>query len=369
MRQEGAVLIIAASGRALAASARRGGFVPLVADWFADQDMTALAESHVHLADGLSRGMQADALDGALEMLAAGRLPCGVVCGTGFEDRPALLAAIAARWRLLGNGADVVAQVKDPLGFAALCRTAEIAHPDTAEAVGDGEGWLVKRRGGSGGAHVGPADEQTSSRTYAQRRVDGAAVSALFLADGRDAMVLGFSAQWAAPAPGRPFRYGGAVQPAALAPELRDELTDAVRRLVTLVPLRGLNSADFLVDGPRFWLLEINPRPGATLDLFEPEDGSLFAAHLDACAGRLRAPPAPADARAATIVYATHDIVAVPALDWPAWTTDRPHAGTAIPAGAPLCTVHAAAATASDARRLVDERHAAILSLAQRRAA
>ena len=33
--------------------------------------------------------------------------------------------------------------------------------------------------------------------------------------------------------------------------------------------LRGLNSADFLIEGDNAWLIEINPRPGATLDLFD----------------------------------------------------------------------------------------------------
>lgn len=363
------VLIVAASGRALAASARRGGLVPLVADWFADEDMTVLAESYVHLADGLARGMRADALDAALDTLAAGRSPCGVVWGTGFEDRPVLLDHIAARWPLIGNPADVVAQVKDPIVFAALCRKAGIAHPVTTEDAPAREGWLVKRRGGSGGAHVVPVRQQTDTDTYAQQRVDGAAVSALFLADGRDAVVLGFSAQWTAPAPDRPFRYGGAVRPAGLAPTLERTLADAIGRLVAEVPLRGLNSADFLVDGNDVWLLEINPRPGATLDLFEPGTGSLFAAHVEACAGRLRAPSLEAAARAAAIVYATHDIASVSAVSWPAWTTDRPRAGTTIRAGAPLCTVHAISATAGEARRLVGERHDMILDLAQRRAA
>src|SRR5439155_1009047 len=95
-----AVLIAAAAGRALAASARRGGYAPLVADFFGDRDTVAAARAHVRLDDGLRRGMTADALLAALAMLAAKERPQGVVCGTGFEDRPALLARIAERWPL-----------------------------------------------------------------------------------------------------------------------------------------------------------------------------------------------------------------------------------------------------------------------------
>ena len=80
-------------------------------------------------------------------------------------------------------------------------------------------------------------------------------------------------------------------------------LTSAIDRLVAATSLVGLNSADFHVDCERFWLLDINPRPGATLDIFELPEGSLFALHMAACAGNLPvAPRHPTGAKAAAIV-------------------------------------------------------------------
>jgi predicted ATP-grasp superfamily ATP-dependent carboligase len=131
------------------------------------------------------------------------------------------------------------------------------------------------------------------------------------------------------------------------------------------VPLVGLNSLDFLVAGTDIWLLEVNPRPGATLDVFDPGDGSLFAAHVAACDGRLtEVRPATDDAAAAAIVYAGRDIPSVPDLDWPDWTADRQAAGTTVKADEPLCTVLASAATAVSARNLLDRRMTAFLALA-----
>jgi len=54
----------------------------------------------------------------------------------------------------------------------------------------------------------------------------------------------------------------------------------------------------------------------------------------------------------------------VPAFAWPDWTADRQSAGTAVKAGSPVCTVLAAAATANDARALVDRRVAKIVARA-----
>jgi len=49
-----AVLIVAASGRALAASARRGGYLPLVVDFFGDADTIALKEYEARHLPGMS---------------------------------------------------------------------------------------------------------------------------------------------------------------------------------------------------------------------------------------------------------------------------------------------------------------------------
>ena len=367
MAEPPTVLIAAASGRALAQSARRGGFLPLVADFFADQDTAVLAHDVARLDGGLARGMETASLLGALAALSRSHQPVGVVCGTGFEDRPQLLARIAERWRLLGNDPQTVARVKDPFGFAALCSDCNIAHPDTiASPPRDPTGWLAKRKGGAGGGHIVGADTHDRRNTgyYFQRQVPGVPVSALFLADGRRAVMLGFSTQWAAPTTRRPHRYGGAVRPAALAPAVADALASATQRLMQAIPLVGLNSADFLVDGDQFRLLEVNPRPGATLDIFEPAEGSLFALHVAACEGELSgAPPRSDGACAAAIAYADRDIAAAPA-QWPDWTADRPVAGTAIEAGEPLCTVKATAATAAAAKARVDERLTEVLAMA-----
>jgi predicted ATP-grasp superfamily ATP-dependent carboligase len=373
MASGGAILIAAASGRALAASARRAGYVPLVADYFADEDTVAIAGATLRLNHGLAAGMQADELLPALEQLAAPHEPIGIVCGTGFEDRPSLLAKISERWRVIGNNASTVARVKDPAAFDELCHACEIPHPAiTFDEPPDLEAWLRKRSGGAGGVHIGSPGGPNPYRPgyYFQRGVPGRAVSALFAADGKHALILGFSEQWSSPSPRSPFRYGGAVRPADIAPRTLKELTSAIRRLMAGLPLVGLNSADFIVDGETFWLLEVNPRPGATLDIFERSDQPLFALHVAACDGALPSDwLAAREAAASAIVYATHDIASFPALDWPEWATDRPHPGTAIRTGEPLCSVHALASSATEARRLVHGRVESILAAASARLA
>ena len=362
------MLIAAVSGRALAAAARRAGYVPLVADFFADDDTRHIAHACRKL-DTLKRGFKWKALGSALEALA-GEAPSpllGVVCGAGFEYRNHLLAKIAERWPLLGNAQSVVERVKDPeLFFAELSRLG-IPHPRTVtDPSAAGDGWLAKRQGGAGGSHVvaTPARRKDAGRLYYQEQIEGRPVSALFVGAGDRACVLGFSEQWAAPTRHSKWRYGGAAQPAKLSQELKARLTEQVVRVAATFGLKGLGSADFLVDGEEAYLLEINPRPGATLDIFDSEAEPLLRTHIEALLER-RLPDRPlklSEASAAAIVYATEPMTVSQSMIWPEWTADRPNCGDCIDRNRPICTVSARARTKVEAKQLVSERISTILA-------
>ncbi|GAN76722.1 hypothetical protein Asru_0153_03 [Acidisphaera rubrifaciens HS-AP3] len=358
------VLIAAMSGRALAQSARRGGFVPLVADLFADDDTAAAAEDTARL----------DALDAAhllpaLARLAQGRAPAGIVCGSGFEDRPGLLGTIAAHYRIIGNDEDTVRRAKDPDGFAALCAAHGVPHPAIrhhAPDAADAADWLVKQAGGAGGTHIADAvaGAAPGAGRYFQQRAAGVPVGVLFAADGTRARILGASRQWTDPVAGMPMRYGGAVQPHPLPAPVAAEVWRALAALVPALGLRGLGSADLLVDGDDWRLIEINPRPGATMDLYAA--WPLFAWHVAACEGSLRRGPAPArGATAAAFAYARRDIVLPAGFAWPDWTADRQPPGMAARAGEPLCSVLAAADDPVTAEADVRRRVAAVLAAAE----
>ncbi len=235
----------------------------------------------------------------------------------------------------------------------------EIPHPEIAfDLPGDRENWLVKRQGGGGGLHVRAAgQDEISSQEYFQRRVGGTPVSVLLLCDGGAAQILGASSQWTTPWPGMPFRFGGAVRPADNPAAPLAALGEAAQKIACALGLVGLNSVDFLAGAEGYHLIEVNPRPGATLDIFADADGALFAAHLAACRGHLpRRPLVFTKAAAIAIAYAPREFPSMPALAWPDWCKDRQRPGTCLRAGDPVCTISAEAETAAAARVLVGER-------------
>lgn len=335
-------LIVALSGRALAASASKAGYRVIVLDLFNDLDTRACAAESMKATGTLGTGFDADDLVALSRRLAPP--PAGLVYGSGLEDRPRLLARLSAGRRLFGNRADTLARIKDPRRFFPVLKRLAIPHPETRlDAPPDRRGWLVKRTGAAGGAHIRRADEGPGTADgYYQRRIRGRAVSALFVADGRSARVLGFTEQWSSAGRGEaPFRFGGAALPARLPAALADEITGAVERLVAATGLVGVNSADMMVEGGGFHLIEVNPRPGATVDIFDRALGiSLFDLHVRACAGDLPGTGGrPGGAFASAIVYADRDLVVPAWPSWPRWTADLPEPGTPIGAGEPVCTV------------------------------
>lgn len=361
------VLIAGLSGRSLAQAARRSGYVPLVADLFSDCDTRDAAEQCVRLDADLSTGITGPALTAGLRCLVehSTAVPVALVCGSGFEDRPALAqaAANAVGIPLAGTRPSEIEALKRPDRFFALLARLGIPHPETrADAPPHRRGWLRKRLGGAGGSHVVPAvwaSDRPDEAAYYQRRVKGSAVSTLFLASGGDVEIVGFSRQWVAPRRGAPFRFGGLAGPDVVPGALRDSMVGAIRALVGGIDIRGLASADFLAAGDRWWLIEVNPRPGASLDVFDRGDARLFDAHLQASHDH---PPRPtgsatrdADrsvgpARALAYLYAPRALTVPDGFAWPDWTADRPHAGDRIRRHWPVCTVLAAGADAAAAQ-------------------
>lgn len=349
------LLVIAISGRALAQSARRAGHRVQVLDCFGDEDTRAAAEAvEVVVQPGAIR------FDRRRLLRALEQVPeAPVVYGSGFEGRVALLARLGRDRRVHGNRPEVVVAARDPQRFFPLLDTLELPHPEIAAIPPVSlEGWLTKQGGGAGGAQVrlaGSTDRR--ARSYYQRLHPGVPMSVLFLADGRQARILGYNEQWTAPRPGLPFLYGGAVSRVELPPTVAEGVAAAAERLSASLGLRGLNGIDFLLHEDQWSILELNPRPTATVELYDADYAEgLVAWHLRASEGELPAQAEPGPSRAAMVIHAPRPWTVPEGFRFPLWCTDLPSAGTVMRDGDPVCSVHAEADTPGLARVLVLER-------------
>jgi len=345
------ILLVSVSARMLAELATREGHDVVAADRFGDLDLQRLCPSVSLMRDLGGRGTMADLVD------AAERIPAdSVIYGAGLENRPDLVARLAAGRTLLGCTPETLRRVRDPAALGASLRAAGFAFPRTLagaeapERADRARRWLRKPARGGGGRGVREwRGGRPRGDVIVQERIPGLPCSAAAVADGRSAVLLGVSEQLIGRRAlgARGWRWCGNVVPPRLPAREQHALADSAQaicgHLAAAFGLRGVFGVDLVWDGAQPWVVEVNPRPVASLETIDAAHGGRsFAAHLQACAGRLPAagsaePPA---AAGKAVLFATEDVRIPDTSDWPArGIRDVPHPGEEIAAGRPICTL------------------------------
>ena len=360
------LVLVGLSARMMAQSVCRGGWRPVVLDLFGDRDTREVAH-RCHTIGSRGSGFDEASLLSTARSLVPAAGATGLIYGSGFDACPDLLAALAKRFVLFGNEPETVRLLKQPKRFFELLQRLDIPYPASCfGSVGQRHDWLVKSAFSEGGKGVRYSDQRRPLGTgeFVQRRLPGAVMSALFLADGGKARIIGFNTQWStAHNLDRPFLFSGVVAAAELNRGQRRQVAEYVSRLVAATGLKGLNSLDFMRDGDQCQVLEINPRPSASMGLYdEAFPAGLMAEHLWACQGVLGdCTPRQTTIRAYRIIYAVADFIVPTVFTWPEWSHDRPFGGAKVAAGNPLCSVTAAGSTTKQAMQLLQLREKALI--------
>jgi uncharacterized protein len=372
------IAVAALSARMLAETARDDGFEVVALDLFGDTDTRRACSQWLRIGSAATLQIDDASVLSALRDLAQ-RGAGGWVPGSGFEGRPDLLERGAALLPLIGTKADAVRRVRDPRIFFDLLDSARLPHPPVRmTAPADTAGWLVKDAQACGGWHIRrlslPPDasppEPDPAHRYFQREMPGEPVSATFIGNGSDARVLGFNRLIVRRQGTRPFVFCGVVGPVPLPDDVAVRLTAAVRTIVAAFSLRGLGSLDFMLDGNAFGVLEVNPRPPASMALYGKryfQSGSqaapcgAVAAHVRACMNdelpELAAQLADAGVQGTEIVFAPRpvwiDAHAARRLAARADCHDLPSGAMHFASGDPICSVSAAGADVEQVRKLL----------------
>ena len=348
----------------LADLAVRDGRRVVAFDLFGDLDLRRSASRVVTPSDLGGGGLRA--LVGA----AVTEPASGVVYGASLENHPSLVARVAERHALLGNGPETLRAVRNPARLGAALRDAGLPYPRTLLTAPRerSPGWLRKPLRGGGGTRVREwRGGSLPAGAFVQERIDGLACSAAAVGDGVGSVVIGLTEQLVGQrAFGvRGYRWCGNLVPPRLPAGERDALLGQARAICSCLAgafaLRGLFGVDFIWDGERAWTLEVNPRPTASLEAIEAAYRvDAFDAHLRGCAGELpRTVPEYRSAAGKAVLFATEPVTIGDSERWlERGVRDIPHPGERIAAGRPICTVVTYAATPQDALAGLEEQAA-----------
>ena len=364
------LLVAGVTTRALAVSAARAGYRVTAIDAFGDLDLREAAE--VILARPAKQHMRYGPPQAARE---ADRVPAELAAYTSnFENYPAAVARLSRGRRLLGNPASVLCQVRNPFQLTQVLRRCGVPVPETrsrapGQAATRGQ-WVMKprRSGGGHGVMRWTPGWPLPRSMYLQQHVSGIPGSVSFVADGRSAVVLGFSRQLVGDARlgAGGYRYCGSIlggPRSKLFPQ-QGELLDRAGLLAEVITrefgLLGVNGIDFIARRGIPYPLEVNPRFSASMELIERAYGiSMFRIHADACVGLLPSTPEPNSnvLHGKGIVFArNHTRIPSSQKFRRPWMADVPHGGEHISQGRPICTVFAAARNPDACRRLIWKR-------------
>jgi uncharacterized protein len=337
------LLIIANSGRMLAQAARNSGYLPLVVDCFGDLDTRHAAEAVFAVPD-----LGITAISGVVERIIRDYSVNQMVYGAGFETRLDSLRWLAERFAISGNQPEIFAAATDKFLFFECLRQENIAFPETRfKKPPDALGWLFKPWQGSGGARLVRAVDAPRKKGggYWQYNQPGLPHSVLFVADGINAVVIGYHRQWTRALGKQVFMFDGIINATNLTAAQKTQLSTWVKRLTAHFALTGLNSLDLIAAEDGLSVLEINARPPASMQLYGAD---LLQMHLAACRGEL-----PDESRdelqdesfdgskvAAYRIFYADKITPIPdTMVWPEGALDLPQPGAVINTHQPICSM------------------------------
>ena len=330
------LLIIANSGRMLAQAAVEAGFKPLVIDLYADLDTQKYATDYQQVSD-----LSLSNLEPVIAEFIRQYAVTAVVYGSGFEQYPASLAYLMQKFTVWGNSTDSFVKTQDKPEFFNVLTQLDIPYPTVSfnPPVKDEHDWLIKPLQGQGGlgiSHYSPNDTNKTG-VYWQQFILGAAHSVLFLANCQSAQIIGFNTQWVDHTHNiEPFIFSGVINKTDLSDAQQKVVVQWLQKLVPVFSLKGLNSLDFIATEHALYVLEINPRPSASMQLY---DADLLTRHINSCRGELSPLPTEAHYTAYQIVYAPYDLNIPEAFKWPEDCADLPKVGVTCRKGQPICSI------------------------------
>ncbi|TWU56606.1 ATP-grasp domain protein [Rubripirellula tenax] len=364
------IIMVGASVRAAAQSARRAGFTVIGIDQFGDWDARNACDEFVDLEDR-------EGVDAALS-----RHPDALVVPVGgISDLERWLdrhPQAARRWVI---SAETRQSIDDPLMLSSLAGRAGMSFPETLDASGriirtvSPQRWLSKPKHGSGGIGIrwhtgGTLPDRTDPQSrWLQHWIPGRSFGATLWIGPRRTVLLGvcrsmfhrMTTQSSAKNlfANNPFVYSGSFGPIDCQPSVVDPLLALSRHLSSECGYQGPCNVDFLIDPMgTLWLLEINPRWSGSTELVERRmiddgvlgaDDSLIQWWLDDTTAHVAVSPrrrkqGESDAYYKKVCFARRRLLfqrerIASVVDCNLQIADIPVDGSVVPRGTPICSV------------------------------
>jgi methenyltetrahydromethanopterin cyclohydrolase len=154
--------------------------------------------------------------------------------------------------------------------------------------------------------------------------------------------IIGFNTQWTTRlSDSEEFIFAGIINHCDLSESHQCQIIDWLTQLVPVFKLNGLNSLDFIHADGQSTVLEINPRPPASMQLY---DADLLRRHIMTVSSQqdwqsYLQPPAQSGYTGYQIIYAQQNIQIPDGYIWENGAMDIPVAGAMCKTGQAICSI------------------------------
>jgi predicted ATP-grasp superfamily ATP-dependent carboligase len=296
------------------------------------------------------------------------------ICITGaMENHLSVLQKLTTQATLLAPAVDQIARMRNPLDLQAVLISSRWQYPRTYASnerlPQDETRWLTKPIASAAGQGIHALDHaHTISPDPAiiiQERISGRNISVSFLMHPARTVVLGCTEQLLGhrELQATEFQYCGSIGPLHVPASISRQILELGHFLQHEYALRGLIGVDLILHDDQLWLIEINPRYTASMELFESQfDRSMMQLHLDSFSSN----PASfnridhAKMHYGKAVLFARTTTQIPNEFQPIWqaaltcqrptVADLPAIGTTVLAGHPLFTIFACSESVAETK-------------------
>jgi len=215
------------------------------------------------------------------------------ICVTGaMENHPRVLQKLTTRATVLAPAVDQIARMRDPLDLQAVLASSNCQYPRTFASnerlPQDETLWLIKPIASAAGQGIHAFDATHTSfpdpSMIIQERISGRSISVSFLMHPARTELIGCTEQLLGHSElqASEFQYCGSIGPLHVPASINRQILELGHFLQYEYALRGLIGVDLILHDDQLWLIEINPRYTASMELFESQfDRSMIQLHLD----------------------------------------------------------------------------------------
>ena len=280
------VCLIGASVRSAAESAKRAGYEVFAVDRYGDRDTLAVCRRHILLPD-LEQNKIAD-FEGFLAEVAVWVRSMPFLIVGGMKSAHRLLDALPLNERDLSQERsrrnartlEVLRRACDETDFdfpPTRGMNEFLSKPNQFPFSERGESWLIKKPDYCGGLGVRWVNGEDLTRQpeefasgYLQKWIPGRLYGTSLLSNGLEVAVIGTCRGRFTRRGSLPFVYCGSVGPVPIETSTHQAILEVGKRLVRETGFRGIFNLDWIqADSGQKWLIEINPRWSAAVELLE----------------------------------------------------------------------------------------------------